>query len=116
MQGDTLSQTHSVSVTVDPGICGFKCRFQAFSRKKKTVHLKLMDSECEHIQRLVRCLDKVSLQELFTPINRNPVFVFAQQAGCHPSCPIPMAIVKGAEVVLDLALPQNVNIELSSND
>ncbi len=39
------------------------------------------------------------------PVTRNPVYIAAQQSGCHPSCPVPGAIVKAAEVALELALP-----------
>ena len=52
------------------------------------------------------------------PVTRNPVFLSAEHAGCHPSCPIPVAILKAAEVAMEMALPREVRIkfELESKD
>jgi hypothetical protein len=53
----------------------------------------------------------MTLKELFAPVNRNPVFVSAQRAGCHPSCPIPVAILKAVEVAMGMALPRDAVIK-----
>ncbi len=39
------------------------------------------------------------------PMTRNPVYIAAEQSGSHASCPVPAAVLKAAEVVLELALP-----------
>ena len=44
------------------------------------------------------------------PVTRNPVYLAAQQSGCHASCPIPMAVLKAAEVAMEMALPRDVSI------
>ena len=44
------------------------------------------------------------------PATRNPVYLAAQKSGCHPSCPIPAAVLKVAEVSLEMALPRNASI------
>jgi hypothetical protein len=106
-----MEQTRLTIINVDPGICGFRSRFEVFLMEKRTVSLNLIESECEHIQCLIGLLEKVSLREMFYPITENPFYTSAQRAGCHPACPIPSALVKGAEVVLDLALPRNISIE-----
>jgi hypothetical protein len=55
-------------------------------------------------------LTELTLKEIFTPLTRNPVYQAAERSGCHPSCGVPLAVVKAAEVVLGMALPRNVTI------
>jgi hypothetical protein len=44
-------------------------------------------------------------------MTRNPVYIAAEKSGCHPSCAIPLAVLKAAEVAWDVALPRDVRIE-----
>jgi len=44
------------------------------------------------------------------PVTRNPVYLAAQKSGCHPSCPIPAAVLKAAEVAMEMALPRDASI------
>jgi Family of unknown function (DUF6951) len=76
----------------------------------KSVSIFITQSECKQIQRLAGSLTEMGLRELFTPVTRNPVFVLAQQAGCHPSCPVPVAVLKAVEVAMEMALPRDVEI------
>jgi hypothetical protein len=73
--------------------------------------LQISGSECEHIQRLSEQIKAISTKDLFAPVSRNPVFVAAEGSVCHTSCPIPVAVLKAAEVAMDMALPQNVLIQ-----
>lgn len=98
-------------IRVDAGICGFDCTIQAAVKEKTTVRLVFSDSACEHIQRLGDRLREVTLKELFMPLSRNPIFVSAERAGCHPACPVPAAVVKAAEVAMGLALPKSARID-----
>jgi hypothetical protein len=95
---------------VTPGICGFTCRVQAQMSEGKSVSILITQSECKQIQRLAESLTEMGLRELFTPVTRNPVFVLAQQAGCHVSCPVPVAVLKAVEVAMEMALPRDVEI------
>ena len=52
----------------------------------------------------------MTLKELFMPVTRNPVYIAAEQSGCHPSCPIPAAALKAVEVAMEMALPRDVSI------
>ncbi len=45
------------------------------------------------------------------PVTRNPVYLAAQKSGCHASCPIPMAVLKTAEVAMEMALPREVILQ-----
>lgn len=93
-----------------PGICGFTCRVQAQMGEGKSVSILITQSECKQIQRLAGSLTEMGLRELFMPVTRNPVFVLAQQSGCHPSCPVPVAVLKAVEVAMEMALPRDVEI------
>ena len=93
---------------VDPGVCGFTCVIRAQKLDKRSVGMEITGSECQQIQRLSGKLDKLSLKELFMPLTRNPVYRAAEASGCHPSCVIPAAVLKTAEVALEMAIPRPV--------
>ncbi len=102
---------HNVTrVATEPGICGFSCIIEA-RRSSGLVSIKIMGSECKQIQRLSKSITEISLEELFRPLTRNPVYLLAQQAGCHPSCPVPVAVLKAVEVAMEMALPRDVLIK-----
>ena len=105
-----------VCVALDPGICGFPCIVEATKVKNRRVLVAIRDSECEHVQRLSESLNEIGLRDLFAPISRNPVFISAERAGCHPSCPIPIAIMKAVEVAMDMALPRDVGITFGDGE
>lgn len=100
-----------VKVNVNPGVCGFRCVVRAEKGEAREVALKVNASECKQVQRLAALVTKLSLRDLFAPVVRNPIFVSAAQAGCHASCPIPLAMIKAAEAAMEMALPRNVLIE-----
>ncbi len=91
---------------MQPGSCGFSCRVEARRRDKRQAIIEIGDSQCELIHELARNLKQVTLKDLFAPHTRNPVYKAAETAGCHLACPVPVAILKAAEVALQLALPR----------
>jgi hypothetical protein len=103
-----------VCVTVDPGICGFPCVIKARKTGMRKVSLEISGSDCEQIQKMAEHLATLSVKELFTPLSRNPVYVSAEKSGCHLSCAIPVAVIKAAEVALELALPLDVGIKFKA--
>jgi hypothetical protein len=103
-------QPSPISVTVDSGICGFTCCIKACKIEKRAIGLEINESECQQIQRFSKHLSKLTLQEIFTPVTRNPVYLIAEQSGCHPSCPAPAAVLKAAEVAMKMALPCDASI------
>jgi hypothetical protein len=96
--------------SVNAGICGFTCRIEAWKIDKNAVGLKISESECQQIQRFSDLVSKLTLREIFMPVTRNPVYLAAQKSGCHASCPIPMAVLKTAEVAMEMALPREVSM------
>lgn len=110
---DTREKT-KITVSINPGICGFPCRIHVDKKEARTVSISISDTECEKIQKLSELLTELGLKEVFMPMTKNPVFVSAQESGCHASCPIPTGIVKAAEVALGVALPKKVTIHFES--
>ena len=101
-------------MTVDPGICGFPCVVKARKIGDREVSLKISGSDCEQIKRMAERLKTLSIKELFMPLSRNPVYAAAEKSGCHLPCAIPVAVIKAAEVALELALPQEVHIRFEA--
>jgi hypothetical protein len=97
-----------VVLHVDPGICGFSCTIRAERKKRRSVQLEIVGSECAQIRALAKNLPEMSMTELFIPLTANPVFIAAEEAGCHLSCPVPTALIKAAEAAIELALPKEV--------
>jgi hypothetical protein len=95
---------------VNAGICGFTCRIKAWKIDKRTVGLEISESECQQIQDFSELLSQLSLNEVFMPITRNLVYLAAEKSGCHPSCPTPAAVLKAAEVAMEMALPRDASI------
>ncbi len=96
--------------SVNAGVCGFVCRIAAWKQDKRIVGLEIGESECQQIQRFSDLVTTLTLKEVFMPVTRNPVYLAAQKSGCHPSCPVPAAVLKVAEVSLEMALPRNASI------
>ncbi len=111
MADQSHSKSKVIRVTAEPGICGFPCVIEARRTGRYTVSVKIEGSECKHGQRLSGLVQKMTMKQLFAPVTRNPVFLSAQKAGCHPSCPIPVAILKAVEVAMDMALPRDAVIK-----
>ena len=101
-------------VTVDPGICGFPCVIEVRKETPRTVSIKISGSDCNQIKMLAEQLDRMTLQELFMPVTRNPAFALAQKLGCHASCVVPVAVLKAVEVAMEMALPKNATIKFDS--
>lgn len=114
MCSDSAEISHTASVRVDPGICGFPCTIRARKSGPRAVTVEIIGSDCGQVVGLTKHLTEISLRELFLPMTRNPVYIAAEKAGCHPSCTIPAAVLKAVEVAMDMALPKEVRIEFKS--
>jgi cell wall assembly regulator SMI1 len=100
----------TIRIDVEPGICGFCCQVQAWRQNKQRAVIEITGSECKLVQKLAESLTEVTLQDVFARHTRNPVFKAAEQAGCHLTCPVPVAVLKAAEAALELALPRDACI------
>lgn len=103
--------TTAACVTVNPGICGFPCSIKARKKDPRMVALEITESNCKKIQKLSERLAEISLHDIFAPISRNPVYLSAERSGCHLSCVVPVAVIKAAEVALEMAVPGEVRLK-----
>jgi hypothetical protein len=104
------AKNNLIRVAVDSGICGFHCVVEAWEKEKRVVSIRVSGSECKQIQGLSEKVQEMNLRDLFAPISKNLVFSSAQAAGCHPTCPVPIAILKAVEVAMGMALPKEAVI------
>jgi len=100
----------NVCITVDTGICGFPCQVKAWKKDKRIAGLDISGSECKMIQKLSAALSELSINDLFLPLTKNPIFIHAERAACHLACPVPVAVAKAAEVALGLAVAKEVTL------
>lgn len=114
MVKQALPHSKRIRVTVDSGICGFQCLIEAWEEEKRQIRITISGSECKQIQRLSEKVKEMNLRDLFAPIGKNLVFSSAQSVGCHPSCPVPVAILKAVEVAMGMALPKDAVIRFES--
>jgi len=112
-EAKTANEPRVVCVTVQPGICGFTCTVRARRVDRRAVAVTVSGSQCKQIQRLSGCVTTLSLKDLFTPLTRNPVYTSAEKSGCHASCAVPAAVIKAAEVALEMALPRDVRFHIT---
>ena len=106
----------SIRITVEPGVCGFSCQVEAWQENKHKATIKISGSQCKMIQKMGENLKEITLSDIFTPHTRNPVFKAAEQAGCHLTCSVPVAVLKAAEVAMELALPRKACINFVQHD
>ena len=97
---------------VEPGVCGFKCEIEVQKEDKRKVAIEIK-SDCEQISKLNTLLNSIELRDVFKPPIKNVVFKEAEKSGCHASCPVPIAVLKCAEVEMGMAIPQNVTMNFS---
>jgi hypothetical protein len=105
-----------VRIFVEPGVCGFSCQVSARQKDKHCAIVEITGSECELIKKLTENLKEVTLRDMFKPHTINPVIKAAEMAGCHLTCPVPVALLKAAEVALELALPRDACISFGQHE
>jgi hypothetical protein len=94
-------------MVIDPGICNFQSEVRVKKKEKYMVDVTIY-SDCPQLLQLNKMLDSLDVRDIFAPPIRNVVFTLSEKAGCHASCPVPLAVLKCAEVELGLALPRDV--------
>jgi hypothetical protein len=110
----TEGDSDATCVSVNAGICGFNCRVRAWKTDKRALGLAVSESECRQIQAFSETLQNLTLKDVFMPTTRNPVYLAAERSGCHPSCVVPAAVLKTAEVALEMALARDAIIRFES--
>ncbi|MDD5093340.1 MAG: hypothetical protein PHV74_03035 [Dehalococcoidia bacterium] len=100
-------------VVVNPGICGFLTSIEVEKTAGRKVRVRIL-SDCETVTKLGESLTEVDQRDVIKQhanINRT-----AWKFPLHPSCPVPVAIIKAVEVEGGLALPRDVVIHFEKPD
>jgi hypothetical protein len=114
-----------VRAQVDAGVCGLVSLVEARSPDGMQVMLSI-ESECPRVRALAAAwpadeggatadaskLD--AFQELLRlPLSQTTPARLAAEHGLHPTCLVPVAVLKAVEVAAGLALPRNCGIQLT---
>jgi len=105
----TKSEVGLTRVIVKAGICGFDTTVEATKTGKRTVSV-VVQSDCEAVAGMNGDLENLGWLEALGPPGKSAVWQCVCQHLKHPSCPVPIGIMKAIEVELDLALPKDVVI------
>lgn len=100
-------------VIVKAGICGFTTAIEAIKTGKRRVSV-VVDSDCEAVAAMNGDLQDVGWLEALGPPGKSAVWECVAQHLKHPSCPVPIGIMKAIEAELDLALPRDVVIHFDN--
>ncbi len=101
----------TTTVKVEPGACGLECRMEIRVEGKESVFVKIT-SQCERVVAFSRDLANLEIKAALAPAHKNPILAAGGLSGCHPSCPVPLAVIKGVEVECELALPKTSTIQI----
>ena len=111
MNRSSHAESQGTRVIINPGVCGFRCTIHAKKAGKGRVVVTIPDSCCEQVQKMSQWLKEISMADLFKPLSRNPVLIWAEQARCHTTCLVPFAVLKAVEVEMGTAVPRDAGIE-----
>lgn len=101
------------TLKVNPGICGLMTTLEVTSEDGMNA-LFSCQTDCPHIKNLVEAVPAVNgYSEVFAKYGQGEIAKAAAVHCSHGACPVPTAMLKGTEIVCSLALPKDVNIEIS---
>ena len=98
---------------ITPGVCALCTRIEAtYDDETGGVALSL-STECALTQRRAELRPAVNAHAAaFAPAPSNPVILAGAEARLHPSCVVPVAIIRTVEVAAGLALPRDVVVKI----
>jgi hypothetical protein len=111
MDRSTHAEPQGTRVIVNPGVCGFKCTIRAEKVGKGRVAVAVLDTDCEQVQKMSQMLEEINMKDLFKPITKNQILMWAEQAQCHTTCLVPFALLKAVEAEMGMALAKDAGIE-----
>lgn len=102
-------------VIINPGNCGFSVTVTVKKGKGKEVNISI-NTECEMVMEMLEDISSLEMRDIFTSHISNPVYLSAAKRLEHAACPVPVAILKAAEVELGLCLPEDITIQFENKD
>ncbi|MFP4642638.1 MAG: DUF6951 family protein [Dehalococcoidia bacterium] len=97
-------------VVVDPGVCSMNAAIEVTKINRRRFGIKVT-TDCEMITRMGESLTEIRPDDILNHQVNSRVYQCASECQVHTSCPIPMAILKAAEVEAGLALPRPVTVQ-----
>jgi hypothetical protein len=95
------------------GICGYTTKVTAKADEEQEVSLEIT-TECPNLKALEKELTQVNAyEECFEKIGEGTVYDTVRKYCRHAACPVPCGILKAIEVSAGLALPREVQIEIT---
>jgi hypothetical protein len=95
------------------GICGYTTKVTAKADEEQEVSL-VITTECPNLKALEKELTQVNAyEECFEKIGEGTVYDTVRKYCRHAACPVPCGILKAIEVSAGLALPREVQIEIT---
>ena len=106
-----------IKAEVDAGVCGLASLIEAGSADGQNVVVRI-ESDCPRVQALAGALGELdAFHELLRlPLAQTTPALLAAQHGLHPTCPVPVAVLKAAEAAAGLALPCGCSISLTRDE
>ena len=104
-----LLNQEKVSLSVDSGVCRFNAKLECWMEEGL---LKCsIKSGCKHVQEFAAALEPCEMIDAMKmPFSENKVYIIGGRTLKHSTCPLPMAILKGFEVAVGLALKRDVSV------
>ena len=108
----------TVKAHISPGICKFNAVVKAETKDSQNVTFEFV-SECEIIAEFDRQVQEISPVDAFMTLGpeENPILSIAgellQTKGCCDACVVPAGTVKIMQVAANLALSEDVSIEIT---
>ena len=100
---------------VNPGICGRTVTVEVVKVGKRKVRVEIT-SDCEVVTKMGESLAELDQWDALKPPLHSKVYKCASECCLHASCPVPMAILKTAEVEAGLALPRPVLVHFETTE
>ena len=98
------------------GICGMTTEIKATADEPYGAVRLQITSDCPHVTKMAAELTEVqSLGEIAFRKGRPQAWQMAEKYCAHAACPVGVAVVKAVEVAAGLALPADVNIEVTKD-
>ncbi|MCG7845225.1 MAG: hypothetical protein MIO90_07335 [Methanomassiliicoccales archaeon] len=99
------------TVKIDPGVCRLPSTIQART-DGVFLEFEILHSDCPQVRKLNSILRRMDIWDVMRmPFSENTVYQICGEALKHSSCPVPMAMIKCAEVATELALKRPVLVE-----
>lgn len=99
-------------VRIEAGICGLVTIVSASKEGLDSVNINL-ESDCPKVIRFYQDITSIDMMGILSTGQDNPVLNTAVKYKLHPSCPVPVGVLKAAEVAIGIALPKDAVIKFT---